>query len=80
MVAETMEEYSLAFEEAAYENSVEQAPMWFMASGREIQGSENISPFMDQKCSSSPSLTDTDNTNWETAAVHMSVAEEAIIN
>ena len=27
MVAETMEEYSLAFEEAAYENSVEQAPM-----------------------------------------------------
>ena len=35
----------------------------------EIRGSENTSPWMDRKRSSFPSLTDTDNTNWETAAV-----------
>ena len=37
MLAETMEEYTLASAEAAYENPGEQAPMVFMASGREIQ-------------------------------------------
>ena len=34
---------------------------------------------MDRKYSSFPSLAGTDNTNWETAGVHMSVSEEAII-
>ena len=52
--------------------------MGFTESGGEIQGSENTSPWMDQKCSSFPSLTGTDNNNWETAAVHMRVAEEAM--
>ena len=52
--------------------------MIFMASGGEIQESENVSPWMDQKRSSFPSLTGIENTDWETAAVHMSVAEEAI--
>ena len=33
MVAETMEEYSLASTEADYENPGERAPMVFMASG-----------------------------------------------
>ena len=33
MVAETMEEYALASEEAAYENTVEQAPIGFGSSG-----------------------------------------------
>ena len=75
-----MEGYALASAEAAYENLGEQAPMGFMASGGEIQGSENTSPWMNQKRSSLPSLTGTKNTNWETAAVHMSVNEEAIIN
>ena len=51
MVAETLEEYALDSVEAAYENSGEQAPMGFMASGGEIQGSENTSPWMDQKSS-----------------------------
>ena len=41
MVGETMEEYSLSSAEAAYENPGEQAPMGFMSSGGEIQGSEN---------------------------------------
>ena len=52
--------------------------MGFMASGREIQGSENTPPWMDLKCSYLPSLTVTKNTNWETAAMYMSVYEEAI--
>ena len=33
MVAETLEDYSLASAEVAYENPGEQAPMGFMASG-----------------------------------------------
>ena len=78
MVAESMEEYALASVEAAYKNQGEQAPMRFMASGGEIQGSENTSPWMDRKFSSFPSLNGTNNINWETAAVHMSVAKEAI--
>ena len=69
MATETMEEYSLASEEAAYENPGEQAPMGFMASGREIQGSENNPPWMDRKCSSFTSLTGTENTNWDNASV-----------
>ena len=52
--------------------------MRFMASGGEIQGSENTSPWMDRKFSSFPSLTGTKNTNWDNADMHMSVAEEDI--
>ena len=52
--------------------------MGFMASGGEIQVSENTSPWMDRKSSSFPSLTITKNTNWETASVHMSMAKEDI--
>ena len=78
MAEETMVQYALASAEAAYENPGEQAPMGFMASGGEIQGSDNTPPWMGRKCSSFLSLTDTENTNWETAAVHMSVAEDAI--
>ena len=51
MVAEKTEEYPLASAEAACGNPQEQAPMGFMASGGEIQGSENTSPWMDQKSS-----------------------------
>ena len=79
MVAGEIEYYALAFSEAAYENPGEQAPMGFMSSGGEIQGSENTSPWMDQKKSSFPYLTGTNDTNWETADVHTSVVEEAII-
>ena len=74
-----MEEYALASAEAAYENPGEQAPMGFMAPGGEIQGSENTPPWMNRKRSSFPSLPGNDNTNWETAAVNMSVDEGAII-
>ena len=78
MIAEKMEEYVLNYAEAAYKNPREQEPMVFMASGGEIKGSENKPPWMDQKLSSFPSLTGTENTNWGTASVHTSVSEEAI--
>ena len=78
MAAGRMEEYALASVEAAHENPKEQAPMGFMASGEKIQGSKNTSPWMDSRHSSFPSLTDTNHNNWDTATVHMSVAEEAV--
>ena len=53
--------------------------MRFMASGGEIQESENTPPWMERKRSSFPSLTGTDNTNWQTADVQMSVDKEATI-
>ena len=53
--------------------------MGFMALGGDFQVSENISPWMDRKRSDFPSLTGTYITNWDTAFVHMSVAEESII-
>ena len=74
MVAETMDEYALASAEATYENPGEQAPMGFVESGGKIQGSENTYLWMDQKRSSFLSLTGTNNTNWETSSVHISVA------
>ena len=74
---ETMEEYALASAGSDYENPGEQEPMGFMESGGEILGSENTPPCMKRKHSSFPSLTGTKNTNWETAAVYMSVDEEA---
>ena len=52
--------------------------MVFMALSGEIQGSENTPPWMDRKRSSFPYLTVTENTNWETVIMHMSLAEEAI--
>ena len=52
--------------------------MGFIASGGEIQGSENTPPWMDRKHSSLPSLTGTENTIWETTAIFISMAEEAI--
>ena len=75
MVEGKMEEYELASAEAAYENSGEQAPMVFVASGGYIQVSENTSSWMDLKRSYFPSLTGTKNTNWDTMDVHMSVPE-----
>ena len=75
MLAEKIEEYELAYSEAANEIPVEQAPMGFMAPGIEIQGSENTSPWMDWKRSSFPSLTGTDNTNWDTADMCMGVVK-----
>ena len=51
--------------------------MGFMASGGEIQVSKNTTPWMDRKRSYLPSLTDINNTNWETASMYTSVAEEA---
>ena len=54
--------------------------MGFMALGKEIQESENASPRMDRKHSFPPSPTGTENTRWETAAVCMSMAKEAIRN
>ena len=59
--AETLEEYALASTEAAYVNTGEQALIGLMGLGGEIQGSENISPWMDHKVSSLLSSTGTAN-------------------
>ena len=73
MAAEILEEYELASEEATHENTGEQASMIFMESGGEIQESENTPPWMEREHSHFPSLTGTENTNWEAAAIQMSV-------
>ena len=49
-------------EEGAYKISGEQATMILMYLGREVQGSDNKSPWMDQKHPPLPSPTGTDNT------------------
>ena len=64
--------------EASYENPGQQSAMGLIDLGGEIQGSENTPPWMDQKRSSFPSLTGTDNTNWDTVAICMSMVEDAI--
>ena len=79
MVVETHEDYELASAEAGYENTGEYAPMGLMTLGGEIQGLENRPPRMYRKRSSIPSLNGTENSKWETAAVCMSMAKEAII-
>ena len=52
--------------------------MEFMDSGGEFND-ENASHWATQKYPSFPRSTYSDNTNWETADVYMSVAEESII-
>ena len=54
--------------------------MGLMGLGREIQGSENTSPWMDQKRSSLTSRNDINNYRYYTVAVCMIVSEQAIIN
>ena len=48
MIAEAMEEYSLASTEASYEDPMEQAPMIFMAERRGFHDG-NVSHWWDQK-------------------------------
>ena len=79
MVAEEMEEFALAYEEAAYEDPGEYMPMGFMATGRGFHDG-NVSHWWYHKQPSFLNQTCPDNTNWETAAMHMSVAEDSIIN
>ena len=59
--------------EAAYEDTGEQEPIVFMASGEGFHDG-NVSHWWDQKHFSIPIQNCSDNTNWETAAVHISVA------
>ena len=73
-----MEEYALASTEAAYEGPREQASIGSMAKGGGFNYG-NVSHWWYQKHSSFISYNCSNNTNWETAAVHMSVTEEAII-
>ena len=61
-----MEEYALASAEAAYEYPGEQAPMGFLAA----------SHWWDIKKNTFTSQTFSENTNWDTATVHISLAEE----
>ena len=72
MVAEEIEEYALDSVETAYEDPGEQAPMGFMTAGGGFHDG-NVSYWLDQKHPSFTSQTCSDNTNWETAAVRMSV-------
>ena len=78
MVAEAMEEYVLSSAEAAHKDIGEQAPMGFIALGEYFHDG-NFYHSCNQKHPSFPSQNFLENTNWETADVHMSVAEEAII-
>ena len=77
MTLEAMEEYALASAEVAYEEPGEQEPMIFMAAGG-LFNDGNASHWRDHKHPSFISQTCSENTNWENADIHMSVAEEAI--
>ena len=72
MVSEEMEEYVLASSEAAYEYPGEQALMWFMAAGGGLYDG-NDSCWWDQRKPSFNIHTCSDNNNWETTAIHMSI-------
>ena len=71
MVSKTIQEYALASVEASYEEPRKKAPMGFMATGG------NDSHWEYQKHTSSSKSSYSDNTNWDTAAVCMSVDKEA---
>ena len=77
MVAEAIEEHVLDSEEATYEDPGEHAPRGFMAAGGGFHDG-NASHWWDQKHPSFPSQTCSENTNWKTTNVHMSVEKEAI--
>ena len=74
MVVEAMEEYALAYAEASYEDPGEHAPMGFMSSGG-LFDCENDSYWWDQKHPSFPRQNCSEITNWETVAMHISVAK-----
>ena len=73
-IAEAMVEYELASAEEAYGDPREQVPMGFMSTGGRFYDG-NVSHCWDQKKSSLNSQNCSDNTNWETAVVHMSMEE-----
>ena len=77
MLAEEMDQFALTSTEAAYEDPGEQAPMVFMVSGWGFHDG-NASQWWDNKNPSFTRQTCLENTNWETVAVHMSVAKYAI--
>ena len=66
-----MKEYLLASSEVSYEDSGEQAPMGFTASGRGFCDG-NSSHWWNKDHPLFPNQTFSENTNWETAAVCMS--------
>ena len=76
MVEEAMQEYALASTEAAYEDPGEQAPVVFMDS-EGLFHDVNASHWWDQKHPAFTIHNCSENNNWETAAVYMSVAEES---
>ena len=79
MAAEALEEYVLASEEATYEYPGEHASMGFMASGGLFYDGNN-SHWEDHKQPSFIRLNYSDNTNYYTVAVFISVSKEAIRN
>ena len=68
----------LASAEAAYEDPGEQVPMGFVSSGGEFHEAKSDSHWLDYKNPSFPSPTCSDNSNWDSASMHIIVAKEAI--
>ena len=61
-----------------YKDPGEQAPMVLMDSQGEFHEARNVSHWLYQKHHLFPSPTFSENTNWETAAVHLRVAKKFI--
>ena len=66
----------LSSDKEVHEDPGQQEPMGFMASEGEFHDG-NDAHWADQKQTSFTSPTNSENTNWETAEVCMSVAQEA---
>ena len=74
-----MKEYALASKEENYEDPGQQEPIIFMASEGEFNDVRNASFWEDKKNPSFTRLTYSDDTNWYTKAVCMSVVEYSLI-
>ena len=72
MMSEALEEYELSSAESVFEDPNQQAQMEFMASGGEFHYG-NTSHWADQKRHTFPRSTYSDNNNWGTTAICMSV-------
>ena len=78
MLAESLKLFASALAELYYEDLGEQAPMGFMVSGGGFHYVD-ASYWLDQKHPSFISPTFSEDTNWDTSAMHMSVVKEEII-
>ena len=77
MISDALEEYAKASAEAAYEDPGNNVIMGFMTPGGYFND-RHTSHWADQKQPSFTSSIYSDNTNWETAYMCMSLVKEAI--